>query len=263
VGEPSDSNGRPVRAANRRWVPIAAAATVFLAAGLVARLAFDSRSDPRPSVRPTPSVDISSIPDVAEVVCDEAGATATTPVVRPQRDGIHVGFDNRAGYREYFLPDSEFQPSNGHGDRLPGGRTEALTENGPGAFFAGCFRNPADEGRITDPGYVSLFAIDPEGLYTPEALDCDTPERHVLRRVGPAGDLGAIVRTIPGVLPDDVVLRPGYPDEAFIFEPRVVKRADRAVARISAFLPSFASPPPSPTNWKLWVDACPGSGIGP
>jgi hypothetical protein len=243
-------------------MPVAAAAALFLGGGLVARLAFDHGPDPAPTARPTPSVDISTIPDVARVVCDGAGATATTPVVRPQRDGIHVVFDNRAGYRAYFFPDSEFQPSVGHGGRLSGSRTETLTENGPGAFFAGCFRSSADEGRITDPGYVSLFATDPEGLYTPEALDCDAPERHVLRRVGPAQDLVALVRTIPGVLPDDVVLRPGYPDEAFIFEPRVVRRADRAVARISTFVPSFESPPPSPRNWKVWVDACPGSGIG-
>jgi hypothetical protein len=241
---------------SRRWVAAAVAAVVFLGGGTVAWLAFAPGSNHQPVTHPTPSVDLASIPDEADVVCGEHGATTSTPLVRPQRDGIHVVFDNRAGYRRYL-----FQDPNGHGGLLHAGPNPAVTYTGPGHFWVGCV---APRGALA-PGsqfYIRIQVVDPQGLFTPQELDCVPGRRGVRRRVGSATDLAAIVRTIPGVLPGDRVLRPGYPDEAYMVEPRVVIRGGRVVARITMFGPTGESPPPTSAEWKLWVDACPGSGIG-
>jgi len=216
----------------------------------------------RTSIEPT-STDLSSIPDVAEVICDDSGTRTTTPVVRPQRDGIHVIFRNLGGFGQFFFPTPAESSSSdlGHGGPLERGRaTEATTFNGPGTFLAGCLRH-GQSSYSEGIRFARIMTVDPEGLFTPDTPDCEPGKRGIYRRMGSA-DLAAVVRTVPGVLPTDQVLRPGYPDQGWMVEPRIVIRDDRAVALITLFGPLSESPPPTSVEWKLWVDACPDSGIG-
>jgi hypothetical protein len=240
-------------------------AALLLAGGALAWIV----SIPRPATSPesagTPAIDLTSVPAVAQVTCGARGTRTTTPVVRARPDGIHVVFHNRAGFREYFFPTPPSSPSAdlGHGGPLRRGATKALTSNGPGEFLVGCFRNAQDEGDPGDPRYVRIVAVDPQHLFTPEILDCHPGKRGIYRRVGSTANLEAIVRTIPGVDGGDEVLRPGYPDEPFMVEARVVIRDGRVVARITLFGQGWLPPPPGGNvEWKLWVDPCPESGIG-
>jgi hypothetical protein len=50
-----------------------------------------------------PAGRVADLPSTAEVICTDAGATAVTPVVRPQRDGVHIVFDNRTDRREFYV----------------------------------------------------------------------------------------------------------------------------------------------------------------
>jgi hypothetical protein len=250
---------------SRRWLAAGVAVAVFVAGAAVAWLALAPRSDSGPAIQPTPTFDPSSVADVAVVNCDESGASTSTPVVRAQPDGIHVVFVNTGNYREFYFPTSEFSPFEGHGGLLKAGRNEALTFNGPGEFLAGCFRRAADEGHITDPGYITLEAVDPDHLWTPTQPQCQGTRGHrtVIHRDLPSSvSLNNLVRTVPGLVEGDRILRPGYPEEPWIIEPRVVIRDGRVVARITLWEPSQGSLSPTGADWKLWVYACPGSGIG-
>jgi hypothetical protein len=251
----------------RRWVAALVAVGVFLIGLAAAWLAFAPDSGDKPAVEPSPTVSLSSIPEVASVICNREGVRTTTPVVRAQPDGIHVVFHVTGDWYVYSFPDWLDpagvipNPQGGHGGAVHPGDNPVLTYGPPGPFLAGCLL-PNDQDALSPERYVRIRAVDPEGLFVPDAPDCVPGKRGVYRRVGSATDLDAVVRTIPGVLSGDEVLRPGYREMPWIIEPRVVIRDGRVVARVTMFGPSLESPPATPADWKLWVDACPGSGIG-
>ena len=257
------STGVPERRPARRWIAAAVAAVVFLGGGTVAWLAFGPREHRDPvTVPPGPTSTASTLPDVARIVCGEGRPSTTTPVVRPQRDGVHVVISNRGGFTQVFFPDPFESVGSGHGGRLLPGRNVEITYAGPGVFEVGCFHGAVD--WVGHSAYVEVRVVDPQGLFTPDQPQCSVYLRHrgIYRRIGSASDLEAIVRTIPGVLPDDEIRRPGYSKTPWIVEPRVVIRSGRVIAHVTMYGPGPASPPANGSQWRLVVDACPDTGIG-
>jgi hypothetical protein len=244
----------------RRWLAVAVAAVVFLAGGTFAWLALAPHGSDRGLGMPD-GLETPVIPDVARVVCTRRGTVVLTPVVRAHRDGLHLVFDNRSGASQFFFPDpgsvDGIEVSGGHGGTLRPGLSSKGTFAPPGTVVVGCFRGSQSPYRPKDNAYARFRLVDPRGYWAPTGPGCSHALRSRARRHGSADDLEAIVRRMVGVRPTDEIRHPGYPDAPLMVEARVVLREGRAVARMT-----FWGPRDGEGDFKIWVDACPGSGIG-
>jgi hypothetical protein len=152
----------------------------------------------------------SDLPHVAEIVCDQDGTHLLTPVVQPQRDGLHVRIDNRSGR------DLGFAHRLGGEDADPG-VTEHVLTYAPGAEHMRCVE-PNRQDRAAD---VALRIEDPLGLWVDtdlsgcgSAVGMATPDYTPDAR-GVRGDLEKhAAEALPSLGPSDVVERAGYPGES-------------------------------------------------
>jgi hypothetical protein len=243
---------RPEPPPESRIVAAIIAAAVFLAGAVPAWLAFRP-SDPSPPTSPV------GVPDTARIVCTPNGATALTPEVRTRPDGVHVTIDNRSEARAFFIRDQE-DPERNHGGKLsPRSQKELVTTFPPGELLVGCFANvrATPYGEVEGQGFARFRIVDPQRLWTPDRLACSNPTRFLVTHVGSA-DLNPdqVAReSVPGVRPDDVLKRPGYPLTQWHVEPRVVLRNGKPIALL--FFREQAR------GWGVSFSACPASGITP
>ena len=159
-----------------------------------------------------------TLPDVARIECDAETTTVATARIRPQRDGVHLRFENRAGRRLGYLVDSE---RGGQGADLPAQGIEVVVALPPGRLSVACY--DADGGA--DPSEqerVELEVADPMGLWTPTVPTCtNAGSLHSYSGQGAKGEQGAPVEVAERILEargvleaGDVVEAAGYPEQA-------------------------------------------------
>ena len=209
--------------------------------------------------------DASEIPDVLHVTCTPDRATIDSTVVRPRPDGLHVVVEASGDIVGVEVVDDPEQFGVGGGLQDDG---EHVFPIEPGAWHIGCY---AAHGGV-EPGSASasFSLVDPNGVYTPVALECrepttrrfpvtGTPASGVDGRYEPTAlTVDETVAAVPGILGSDVVREAGYADgPGFKSGPLyTVLRDGRALARLHI-------PVEVDTTWSVSVDSCEGSSIGP
>jgi hypothetical protein len=181
------------------------------------------------------------------------------PVVRAQRDGVHVAVENRGDVRGFeFRHVTDPNPAWNSG---PIGRgTTRLTDSaGPGEVLVACLR--ARDPDAQGDGYhdenaptARLTIVDPDDLYVPWEPACGFGEQFQMKIDATEEEEPAdVFRRVPGVEPSDEFRTPKYPESPQYWPTVMVFRDGVAVARLMA--PRIGS------EWELLVNSCPGSGI--
>ena len=175
-------------------------ATVILAAACAGRT---------PSVPPVAVASPSGLPDSVQVVCDSNGTTVLTPVVRPQRDGVHLQIQNTTGKHLSFVVGED-------GDDAPAGSSELIWPLPPGSVKIGCLDDAQDGG--TPPG-GEVTVQDPDGIWVDAGAGCDSVANGIFDYAeGASGQQGtgrhreAPISAIASRT-GDIVKAAGYPDE--------------------------------------------------
>jgi hypothetical protein len=162
--------------------------------------------------------------DTARVVCGDERTEVRTPSIRVRPDGVHVRVENEAeADRSVFLRrDGEV----GLLHHAPPGTSDVVSTEGPGSWEVTCVAFPSDADE--DGEWLRLEVADPEGLWAPDAPDCEHPSGTVIDyfrepegRPGDPVDLAAqdLPQEVPGWSPDDVLEPAGYPEAV----PRLVR----------------------------------------
>jgi hypothetical protein len=152
----------------------------------------------------------SSLPDAVQVVCDSDGTSVLTPVVRPQRDGVHLKIQNTTGEDLSFIV-------GGDGDNAPAGSSELIWPLAPGAVKIGCAALSAP-GDTPPDGEVTVQ--DPDGLWIDPGVGCGSAVIGSMDYVqGATGEPGDPVEIARARLRDrlqegDLVQAAGYPEES-------------------------------------------------
>lgn len=189
-------------------------------------------------------------PVVARVVCAKEGVRAVTREVLAGSDGLHLQVVNVGSDRRYEVVSSVTPATGAAAGVLPAdGVVDLRLALAPGAFEFACLRAGTDE-RLA----VSLELLDPDGLWTPEALVCADPDSGVFETEYALEPFATTARrALPGLQSTDRLVKPGYPDTQWHGELHVVFRDDRVVGRAVRVL--------NHGTWNVTVDACPGSGL--
>jgi hypothetical protein len=183
------------------------AASVAAAAFLAVACAGRSSEVPR-----APATAQSALPDAVQIICDATGTTVLTPVVRPQRDGVHLEIQNTTGEDLSFIV-------GGDGDSAPTGSSELIWSLPPGTAKIGCVALSAP-GDTPPDGEVSVQ--DSDGIWTDPrvgGVGCVSVTVGSMDYAqGAAGEQGdpvdiARVRLRDRLKEGDVVQAAGYPDE--------------------------------------------------
>jgi hypothetical protein len=194
--------------------------------------------------------------DVARFVCSKDAAWVETPVVRAQRDGVHLAFDNPEHLWGFELHHESAPPGTSVGGPFRGPSGTTTFSLRPGEWTIACLRASDSAYYDAETATAQLTVVDPDALYVPWELSCGFGEQFRMK-VAVAEDEKAedVFRRVPGVRPTDEFREPNYPD-APQYGPTVnVFRDGVAVARIMSF--DFGVDPES----ELLINACPGSGI--
>ena len=188
--------------------------------------------------------------EVADVVCERDSLTLENPLVRAQRDGVHVTIENRGGvwgfeFRSVADPNSAWNSG-------PIGRgTTSLTDAaGPGEVLVACLRKQDDDSAPT----ARLRIVDPDDLYVPWEPACGFGEQFRMKiDAADQEEPAEVFRRVAGVKPSDEFRTPKYPESPQYAPTVMVFRDGVAVARIMA--------PRMGKEWELLINSCPGSGI--
>lgn len=116
---------------------------------------------------PTATVRTPLPPDVARIVCDAETTAVATAQIRPQRDGIHLRFENRAGKPLSYSVESK--RGGGQGADLPPQGREVIVHLPPGQLTVACF-DPHSNEDPSEQKRSELDVSDPQGLWTPAVL---------------------------------------------------------------------------------------------
>jgi hypothetical protein len=162
----------------------------------------------------------STLADLARVSCDGETTRVLTPRVRPQRDGIHVRFENDAGHPlSYSIKAAR---GDGSGADVPLNGVDAVVALPPGELTIACFdpRSPADP---SDEEGARIEAVDAREIWTPTLLSstCETAVSTIADYpVGAAGERGSTEEVARRFLEKqdvleagDVVEKAGYPEQ--------------------------------------------------
>ena len=178
------------------------------------------RLDPAPSQVQGPSASPTASPAPAslEVACDGLTTKIPTPLVRAQVDGIHIQLANSSGRPLTFAIEDQFG-----GEAIPVEGGSYVYAFGPGSYGLTCVESGI--------AFATFEVVDPDGLYTPAALECgaQSTETHgtidyAEGATGPKGALLDIARQeLRGLQSNDVVERAGYPGAAGAQWVRVVR----------------------------------------
>lgn len=172
----------------------------------------------------------SSVPDVAEIVCEADGSTRVlTPEAVVQADGVHVHLVSRLDEPAEML---------GLGRDVDPGETDWVSLTAPGRVDVGC--NPfSRHGTGEVPPTTPMEVLDPDGLYVDGELQCsgtvsnmigDFAEAPLEGRRVPLVKVRTVIR---GLDDDDQVFHVGYPEQA---DPRVAVRRDGQVVATYQFV---------------------------
>ena len=232
----------------------AVAGAVWLSTGILSSRQLSPR-EPASGGTPQPA-------ETAVIECLEDGAHVLTPLVRAHSNGVRIRIENLADH-EVFSFRAVSDARDNEGGRLDrDGVTAFTTYAAPGEKLIGCFRTEDDVPywETDDPAYDRFTIVDPDGLWVSSELECgaqaerSTIETAISTTESPSYEEMAR-REVPGIRPDDVFQRPGYPEGEWHFEPRTVLREGRRIAGLM-----FVE---AGETWDILVHACPGSGIGP
>jgi hypothetical protein len=197
--------------------------------------------------------------DVAHVVCEKDGVSLKNPVVRAQRDGVHIAVENRGGvwgfeFRHVTDPNVAW-----HSGPIDRGTTYLTDSSGPGEVLVACLqaRDPDAQGD----GYhdenvltAGLTLVDPDDLHVPWEPACGFGEQFRMKIDATEEEEPTdVFRRVPGVEPSDEFRTPKYPESDQYWPTVLVFRDGTAVARLMA--PRIGS------EWELLINACPRSGI--
>jgi hypothetical protein len=225
------ATARPVQRTIQPWKLLVAAALLLGAlVGVAAAIgAWNSRPtllvtvpvatpSAGPETGPTPTTGSSPIvPLVAlEVGCGGTGIQIPTPVVRASADGVHIHVVNTSGAPLDF----GIENASGlaiAGDEVPGASGAYVYTIGTGTYGFTC-----GQARTT------FAVVDPDGLYAPLDLSCDSQTKgttdYAAGATGPHGSPVDIAgRELRGLLPTDVVESAGYPQASGPHFVRVVR----------------------------------------
>jgi hypothetical protein len=197
--------------------------------------------------------------DQAHVVCEKDATTLANPVVRAQRDGVHVVIENRDnvwGFEFRDITDPNVATNSGP---IGPGTTRFWAAAGPGDVLVACLR-PRDQdgegGWYSDVNAPTarLTIVDPDGLHVPFDLACGWGEQSRVRIAGrEREDPYQVYRRIPGIQESDVFKGAHYPNSPQYPGTAIVLRHEVAVARL--MFPTFKE------EWEILVNTCEGSGI--
>jgi hypothetical protein len=150
----------------------------------------------------SPTADLIPVdaPAILQVGCDGTRTTIVLPIVRAQRDGVHLKFSNTSGKElAYSVEDVG-------GDSVPAAGLSVIERFAPGTYKVSC---AAD--------LLAFEVVDPAGFYTPAA--CADPgsgttgtSDYVQGATGLRGTpIEVARRQLRGLAPGDVVELGGYP----------------------------------------------------
>lgn len=223
-----------------------------------------------PASRPVPSssgetapatAEALALPELARIACDAETTDVLTPRVRPQRDGIHLRFENRAGKPLAYSVES--RRGGGRGGGVDAQGTDAVVPLPPGPLAVACF-DPEASDDPSEKERSEVEVVDPLGLWTPSVLSstCKTAVATTADYAsGAEGEGGApfeVTRRFlerRGVLEDgDIVEAAGYPEQ---------KEAIVRLARDGETLAVLEFMSDGEGGWLLsTVNACTGIGLG-
>lgn len=124
----------------------------------------------------------------------------------------------------------------------------------PGSVTVACLPTRHDSYDDPEVATASITIVDPDGLYVPWNLSCGFGEQsRIAISASEGSDPTEAFRRVPGVRPSDEFRTPNYPNSPQYSPTSNVYRDGTAVARIMG--------PWIEAEWKLLVNACPGSGI--
>jgi len=189
---------------------------------------------PEPTEEGPPNVPVTSLPEVAEVVCQADGATdVLTPEVVVQSDGVHVHVDVLLG-EAVFLDGFRWV---GTGPKIQPGERDLVTTDLPGSIDVACRAESERNSESFEPTTAVLDILDPEGLYVSEELAClpgDDTAGWTTDWAPPGPDRDPPVApaearsVLEGLEPGDVLAYAGYPERPGY--QIAVERDDRTIA---------------------------------
>jgi hypothetical protein len=244
----------------KRILTAALALLVFLGGAAFVWGAFGGANETVPGVslaasEPSQSPSADQAANVARIVCTGDSILIEDPVVRAQRDGVHLRFEDPGQWSEYSLHPDSFDYGQSEGANLSKeGPTTVTHSLPPGEVTVACVHA---RGSYIDREALTgqLTVLDPEGLFVPWGLECGWGEQFRARIAGRQDErVVEVFRRLRGVLASDVLAATGYPESPQMWPTRIVFRNGQAVARIMA-------PNVGDGTWELLVNACPGSGI--
>lgn len=184
---------------------------IFVVAVVVASAC--GQAEPQPASESSP--ESQAAPDVARIECEVNGAQVLTPVVRPQRDGVHLIVRNDSGMELGFSAlDAD---GGGRGSSAPAGSATYIWPLAPGTLFVKCTDDQVDPSEV--PG-AELAVEDDSGIWISTRLHpgCRTASTLSSDYVaGAEGERGSAVEVArkafekQGLKAGDVVERAGYP----------------------------------------------------
>jgi len=192
--------------------------------------------------------------EAADIVCDRDAVLLSTRAVRAHVDGVRVVVRNPGGAWGFDLHPLSYEYGSAMGDVLRDAPADETWPLPPGDVTVACLPNAHSSYFDPEARTATFRVVDPDGLYVPEELACGLGEQYRIRIDTAEGEEPATVfRRVPGVLPTDELRKPAYPRTRLIWPTFIVFREGEAVARISG--------PRMGEVWKLFIDACPGSGF--
>jgi hypothetical protein len=253
----------------QRVLALAVALTVFAGAALIVWQAFGSGSNRTAAPGHDPSIVPSrvSFPDVGRISCTKKGTHIRTPLIQPQKDGVHVRVNNVSGGEWIQFESVRRSPMTVGNDWDRGYRIhrtksrELVILAGPGVGLVSCSPGAHDRFSSAPGGFDSLEIVDPQGFWGPPDLACSRSDairfdvHGVTTGNGLVGVSDREIRAnLGGLLDSDDVRLAGYPhaQEIWRIGPwHVVVRDGESIASVWFWQVDGAAT----------VNTCPDSGI--
>ena len=166
--------------------------------------------------------------DVIDVTCHREATEVSEQVVRVQRDGVHFHLESDFEQPVVTVFFDGRRIATGLGPKFQGTVYDYTLDIPPGPLTVECGTSEVEKASERS---VALALEDPSGFYGryDEALSCGAEFFEWVPReapffytkVNPVQD--AVLRTIPGVTPEDRVVLAGYPDGEFGGQPIIVR----------------------------------------